>query len=210
MRAALFLLPVISAATAYALTQEPMTGKMVLPKFQQSTVCSERPEFLTEARTEIVGTIDKLPQMGVLVARDAEYYVEGQTETGSPIRVHGYQSFLKTKSDTKILCGENSKGVRERYSVFAPTLIDTTIAHKTGNSVWQFQIMANEDKFSAWNIKSPVANDKEKLGKVMGKMGSKYKIYQTGHNEYELMVIQENKGVIEYLSVRYDAVSMIK
>ena len=208
MRAALFLLPIISAATAYALTQEPKAGKMVLPTFQQSSACSERPDFLTESRTEIVGTIDKLPQMGVLIARDAEYYVEGQTETGSPIRVHGYQSFIKSK--TKILCGENSKGVRERYSVFAPTLIDTTIAHKTGNSVWQFQIMANEDQFSAWNFKSPVADDNEKLGKVLSKMGSKYKIYQTGHNEYELMVIQENKGVTEYLSIRYDAVRNVK
>lgn len=210
MKAALFLLPVITATAAFALKQEPTSGKLVLPKFEQSSACGDRPEFLTESRTEIVGTIDKLPQMGVLVARDAEYYVEGQTETGSPIRVHGYQSFVRTQSNTKILCGQNSKGVKERFSVFAPTLIDTTLAHKTGNSIWQFQIVANEDQFSAWNIKSPVSNDSEKLGKVLGKMGSKYKIYQTGHNEYELMVIQENKGITEYLSIRYDAVRAVK
>lgn len=209
MKAALFLLPVLSATAAFALKQEPGVGKIDFPRFQKAAACAERPEFLTEARTEIVGTIDKLPKLGVLVARDAEYYVEGQTESGDPIRMHAYQSFEDRAAGTRVLCGDSAKGMSERFSLFAPTLIDTTNS-QVGNSVWQFQLMANGDKFSSWNMKSPVSSSAERLDKVLRKMGSKYRLYQTARNEYEMMVIQESHGVTEYLSIRYDAVSSIK
>ncbi len=211
MKAAMLVLPVvISATAAFALKQETNTGKLSIPKFQESPECSVRPDFLTEARTEIVGSLDKLPQIGLLVARDAEYYVEGHTDSAASIKVHGYQSFVKPNSATKIICGQSAKTYQERFVAFAPTLIDTTSDRKVGDSVWQFQILADKDKFSIWNMKMPFSNSEKNLDKVLTQMGTKYRLYQISHNEYEMMVIQEANGITQYLSIRYDAVASIK
>lgn len=199
MKSGLLLLFVISAASsnvAHAL-KEPQVGKLLRPEYQKVTACADRPEFVSEVRLEPVGSLDKLPSMGVLVAREAEYYIEGQTERGAPVKVHGYQSFV-ADSKNKILCGTGSHNMQERFSVMAPTLIDTTQAQKIGNSVWQFQILAKGDQFSAFNMKS--------LGNL-AKVGSQYQIYQVSPNEYEMMVVQEKQGVRQYLSIRYDAIA---
>lgn len=201
----LFALGAIGSNAAYAL-KEPLKGKMVLPNYQTVSACGERPDFLSESRTEFVGSIDKLPQMGLLVAREAEFYIEGQTERGSPVKVHGYQSFV-AQSKNKILCGAGAKGMQERFSLVAPTLIDTTSAQKVGSSLWQFQILAKEDQFSAWNMKSPLASGPAAMVKFLSKPGTQYHLYQIGYNEYEMMVVRESQGVKQYLSVRYDAVA---
>jgi hypothetical protein len=201
----LFAFGAIGSNVAHAL-KEPLKGKLVLPNYQTVSACGERPDFLSESRTELVGSIDKLPQMGLLVAREAEYYIDGKTEGGLPVRVHGYQSFV-AHSKNQILCGAGAKGVQERFSLIAPTLIDTTVAQKTGSSLWQFQILAKEDQFSAWNIKSPLGAGPAAMAKALSKPGTQYHMYQVGYNEYEMMVIRESKGVKQYLSVRYDAVA---
>lgn len=208
MKSALLFLLGVSTTSAYALKQQVQPGKLLGPSYQTTSECSARPSFINESRTEILGSIDKLPSVGVLVAREAEYYVE--STLGTPVKVHGYQSFLKSKSKAKIVCGNGAKGVHERFSVFAPTLIDTTVAQKVGSSLWQFQILADEDKFSVWNMKRPLATKNEQIESLLGKSNTKYRLFQLSHNEYELLVIQESKGSTQYLSVKYDAVSNIK
>lgn len=204
MKSGLLLVFIISAsASNVALATKPlMSGKLVQPEYQKVTACGEKPEFLSEVRLEPVGSLDKLPSMGVLVAREAEYYIE--SKSGSALKVHGYQSFV-SKSKNKILCGAGAKDLRERFALEAPTLIDTTQAQKIGNSMWSFQILSNGEQFSAFNMKSLTGS--HQMEKNLAKIGSRYQIYQVSPNEYEMMVVQEDQGVRQYLSIRYDAIA---
>ena len=110
------------------------------------------------------------------------------------------------EGDTIIVTAlKGAQNLQERFAVMAPTLIDTTQAQKIGSSMWQFQILAKGDQFSAWNMKS--LNGSLQMEKNLAKIGSHYQLYQVSPNEYEMMMVQENQGVRQYLSIRYDAIA---
>lgn len=185
----------------------PKGGRLLTPLFFKASDCQERPEFLSELRTEVPGGFEALPK-AVLVARDAEMWVEGPASgSGNDLRVHAYQSFMKapTRSLGKILCGSSSAELMDRFSLHAPTLIDGSKDKKVGNSFWQFQVIADRQSYSVWNKKSSLFSQAEKIEKVMKDLKATYRLYQIGHNEYELLVQREDAGVIQTLSVRYEA-----
>lgn len=172
--------------------------------FSAAPNCEGRPDFITEVRPEIVGGFEKLQQL-VLVASEADYYVESKN-TGSSMKVHTYQSFAGGESGkkTKIVCGNTASAESLRYSLFAPTLIDTTSAKKVGQSLWQFQVFADREGFSVWNKRSLAFNEGENLEKALMRFGGNYRIYQLSRNQYEVVVSKDTEGVAQYLSVRYD------
>ncbi|WII72506.1 hypothetical protein QJS83_01310 [Bdellovibrio sp. 22V] len=207
MKTAGFLLLVLLSTSSFAVKRD-YAGKILQPQFSTAPACEERPEFLTEIRNEFVGTLSRLPET-VLVARDAEFYVEGQN-AGHDLKLYGYQSFLQTSAASQILCGNASGELRSRFSLLAPTLIDTNKKPRTGQSLWQFQMMADGNKFSFWNIKSPSFADKGTLEKWIQSSGAVYKVYQRSHNEYELLLVKKDKDSTQYLSIRYDAVASLR
>lgn len=165
--------------------------------------------FLTELRNDFLGSLSRLPET-VLVAREVEFYVEGR-ERGEPVKLHGYQSFLKKDvGNSEVLCANAAVDLKERFSLFGPTLIDTRKQPKVGQSLWQFQMMTEGNKYSFWNFKSPSFKEGETLEKYLNSTGATYKIYQKTHTEYELLLVKQGEGLTQYLSITYDAVPHLK
>lgn len=198
--------------TAIALMASPATalkpakaGRLVNPLFFSAPECGERPEFLTENRTPVSGGFAALPKT-VLVARDAEMWVEGAAE-GTPVRMHTYQSFVKpkTRSLGRVLCGSTPSNFSDRFSLVAPTLIDASAKRDVGNSMWQFQVIADNKGYSVWNKKSPSLSKASALDEILRDQKSEYRLYQLNHNEYELVIQKDIAGVTQTLSVRYEA-----
>lgn len=206
MKTAGFFLLVLVSTSSFALKQENL-GKLVQPQFSTAPACSSRPEFLTDMRNDFVGTLGRLPET-VLVARAAEFYIEGN-QADQELRLYGYQSFLG-ESASQVLCGNTSDSFKERFSLMAPTLIDTYKSPRVGQSLWQFQMMAEGSKFSFWNLKSPSMKSKADLEQWLKATGAQYKIYQRSHQEYELMIVKKDKQTTQYLSIRYDSVPSLR
>ncbi len=183
----------------------PLAGRLLNPKNSATNHCADRPGFMSEVRPEIAGGLESLPKV-VLVARDAEVWVEGQAGQ-SGVRVHAYQSFLRPqkKNSGKVLCAQSPEGFRDRFSMLAPTLIDLSAGKKVGHSFWQFQVVAENQKFSAWNHKSSVIEKDGDLISILKRNKIPYRFFQVGHNEYELLMQQEASGLLQTLSVRYEA-----
>lgn len=199
---------VLFATITQAERKESLTGLMKL-SFTVAPNCDGRPEFITEVRPEIIGGFEKLPQL-VLVANEAEYYVESKNSEAQ-VKIHSYQSFLNTspKEKSKIICGNTKSSENFRYSLFAPTLIDTTKTQKVGQSLWQFQVLSDKEGFSVWNQRSLAFNQGENLEKALMKFGGNYRIYQLSHDQYEVVVSKDTEGSTQYLSIKYDAVKTL-
>lgn len=207
MKTSGFLLLVLLSTSSFAVKKDG-SGRLIQPQFTSAPVCDERPEFLTEMRNEFVGTLSRLPET-VLVARDAEYYIEGK-QAGEAVKLYGYQSFLQETSASQILCGSTAQTAKERFSLLAPTLIDTRKQPKIGQSLWQFQLFTEGNKYSFWNLKSPSLKNKGELEKWLKSSGAQYKVYQRSHTEFELMLVKKDRDVTQYLSIRYDSVPNLK
>ncbi len=203
MKTSGFLLLVLLSTSSFAVKQQPF-GRLLQPQFSSAPACEGRPEFLTEMRNDFVGTISRLPET-VLIAREAEFYIEGK-QKGEPVKLHGHQSFLQKSSDSQVLCGTAGQEIKERFSLLAPTLIDTHKKPRVGQSLWQFQMMTEGSRFSFWNLKSPSFQEKESLEDWMKSTGAFYKIYQRSHDEYELLLVKKEGDITQYLSIRYDAI----
>lgn len=199
MRTSGFLLLLLISAASFALKKE-LAGKLHIPHFQEAKACDGRPDFLTEVRSDFIGTLNQLPE-AVLVARAVEYYVE--FERG--LRVHGYQSLQSPNSKSRILCGSGGE-LNQRFSLLAPTLIDTHKKRNDGHSLWQFQLLTDVDRFSFWNLRSVGLKRLSDLEDWIKSNGARYKVYQRTHTEFELMIVKQSAQGTQYLSVRYDAV----
>ena len=156
----ILLLALLSTSAFAVSNKSSSTGRLLQPEFNSAPHCQDRPEFLTEMRSgDFLGGLSRLPET-VLVAREAEFYVEG----GSELKLYGYQSFLKKgPGSSQVLCGNHAPEARERFSLVAPTLIDTHKKSKIGQSLWQFQMVADGSKYSFWNMKSPSFTQQEAL-----------------------------------------------
>lgn len=182
---------------------------MVHINFTDAPDCEGRPEFITEVRADLLGGFEKLPKV-VLVASDAEYYAELK-KSDSKIKIHSYQSFAGPHPDdkSKLICGHAKNLEKVRFSIFAPTLIDTTVSQKVGQSLWQFQMVADQQGFSVWNKKSLAFSEKDSLEKNLMRFGGNYRVYQISHDQYEVVVSKDTDDMIQYLSVKYDAVKSL-
>ncbi|MGE5087063.1 MAG: hypothetical protein ACM3MG_12230 [Bacillota bacterium] len=204
MKTSGILLLALLSTSAFA--HNKSSGRLMQPEFSSAPHCQGRPEFLTEMRNEFPGNLSHLPET-VLVAREAEFYVDG----GNDLKLYGYQSFLKKgPGSSQVLCGSQSSEGRERFSLLAPTLIDTHKKSKVGQSLWQFQMVTDGGKYSFWNMKSPSLGPMEALEQWAKSAGASYKIYQKSHSEYELLMVKNEKGIAQYLSITYDAVPKLK
>lgn len=201
----IFGITVLFAAITQAEKKEPMSGFIRL-SFVEVRNCEGRPDFITEVRPEIIGGFKKLPRI-VLIAKEAEYYVESKTSE-SNLKIHSYQSFttMDPKEKSKIICGNAKSTENLRFSLFAPTLVDTTNTMKIGQSLWQFQILSSKDGFSVWNKRSLALAEGENLEKALIPFGGNYRIYQLSSDQYEVVVSKDTEGVAQYLSIKYDAV----
>lgn len=195
----------LMATPATALKTSKTAGRLVNPLFFSAPECGERPEFLNENRTPVAGGFGALPK-AVLVARDAEMWVEGSSD-GSPVKMHAFQSFVKPKTRAlgRVLCGSTPMNFSDRFSLVAPTLIDVSAGRHVGNSVWQFQVIADNKGYSVWNKQSPSFSKASQLENLLRDQKSEYRLYQLNHNEYELLIQKDVAGVTQTLSVRYEA-----
>lgn len=183
------------AIPATALKMSPRS-QLLNPTHVLAPACgSERPAFLSrENRTEILGGFQALPKKA-LVARDAQMWVESQDDK-NPLKLHAYQSFEQKRESAKVLCGNAPQSLAERFSLIAPTLVDLNPKKEVGNSLWQFQVIADRGTYSVWNKKSH----------TMSKTANAtYRLYEVGQNEYELVVQKDVDGVMQTLSVRYES-----
>jgi len=188
--------------------KEFLTGLMKL-SFSDAQGCDGRPDFITEVRPELIGGFEKLPQL-VLVANEVDYYVESKNQDNN-LKIHSYQSFTTTrpKEKSKIVCGSYKNVDAFRSSLFAPTLIDTTKNKKVGQSLWQFQMLADKEGFSVWNKRSLAFSENENLEKALLKFGGNYRIYQLSRDQYEVVVSKDTEDLTQYLSIKYDAVGSL-
>ena len=161
--------------------------------------CNERPEFLSQNKTEI--EITQIPKV-ILVGKKAEHYVQSKT---SKLKLHGVQNFKKSAS--KIICGTARQRENQSFSLYAPTLIDFSSGKGISSAVWQFQMMANPKEFGVWNRQSRILSRSEALQKTLQEIGGKVQIYQLSQNEYEILISKESESSSEYLSIRFDAVN---
>lgn len=199
----------LATTASIASTSSPNATVATKVSYSEAPECEGRPEFITEVRPQIIGGFEKLPSM-VLVARDAEYYIESKVG-GENVKIHSYQSFeAASASDTKVVCGSSAKSTKNlRFSLLAPTLIDATPSKKVGQSLWQFQMLAAPKGFSAWNQRSLALTQQESLEKTLGDFGGSYQIYQLSPEKYELVVSKSTSSVLQYLSIKFDAVKSL-
>jgi hypothetical protein len=199
---------VLFATITQAERKELLSGLMKL-SFTDAPHCEGRPDFITEVRPEIIGGFEKLPHL-ILVASDAEYYVESKVN-GEDIKIHSYQSFTSTnpKEKSKIVCGSAKNIESSRFSLFAPTLIDTTNDKKVGQSLWQFQVLADKQGFSVWNKRSLIFSEQDSMAKALSQFGGNYRIYQISHDQYEVVISKDEQQTTQYLSVKFDAVKTL-
>lgn len=177
--------------------------------FASAPDCEGRPEFITEVRPELIGGFAKLPQL-VLVANEVDYYVESK-ELEKTLKIHSYQSFANNSPalQSKIICASSQSASVFRSSLFAPTIIDTTPSKKVGQSLWQFQMLADKEGFSVWNTRSLAFTGNEQLENALMKFGGNYRVYQLSRDRYEVVVSKEANGITQYMSIKYDAAKSI-
>lgn len=203
MKTAALIFLTLTSVTSFAGKSE-RSGKLLLPQFSAAPECNGRPDFLSEVRNEFIVTIDHLPK-ALLIARAAEFYVDG----GDNKKLYGYQSFLNSARRAQVLCGSSNVQNQERFSLSAPTLLDTRAKGTVEPSLWQFQLMTDGNKFSFWNLKSPSSQKMGDLDQWLKGGGAIYKIYQRSHTEYELLLVKKESDSTQYLSIRYDAVQSL-
>lgn len=202
-------LALLSVSSVSEAVKKPKPGRLSKPLLFEAPQCGEqRPDFLSAgSRQEIVGGSKGLPKT-VLVAREAQVWVEGKTGTGAPVRLYAVQNFLhpETREFGRVICGQTPVDFQQRYSLVAPTLIDASPERKVGNSLWQFQVIANSGQYSVWNRRSPTLTRSTNLEDLLRDQSSTAKIFQTGPREYEIVVQRDVAGVTQTLSVRYEAI----
>ena len=103
----------------------------------------------------------------------------------------------------EIVCGEISNDESRRFTMQAPTIIDSTKNQKVGNTFWQFQMLSKDKELSAWNLKSPSLSNSKELDKTLKDFKATYKIYQLSHNEFEVLLSKQEQGTKHYLMVKY-------
>ena len=210
MRRALFsqigigLAAVLTATPIMALKSKP--GRLLSPLSLQAPDCSGRPNFLHNSRSEVAGGFAALNK-NVLVARDAEMWVEGKAKADQDFRVHTFQSFVKAKprSQGRVVCGTMPKDFSDRFSLVAPTLIDNKNSAQIGNSMWQFQVFAQENQFAVWNKKSSIFSKTSSVDQTLKSLALNYRLYQISNHQYEMVIQKESADSIQTLSVRYEA-----
>lgn len=163
--------------------------------------CSSRPEFMYQNKTEL--DLAQMPKV-ILVGKNAEHYVESKT---TKLKLHGVQSF--TKAQSKIVCGTARQRENQSFSLYAPTVIDFTDGKGLVNSVWQFQLMASPKEFGVWNQQSRILSKPLSLEKRLQDIDGKVQFFQLSQNEYEMVISKETASTVEYLSVRFDAVTYL-
>ena len=200
----LTLLTLLSAHVVAA--PEPRAGRLVKPLAFSAPDCTDRPAFLSETRQEVAGGLAGLPK-NVLVAREAQMWVEGKTTEGEDLKIHSFQSFVrpKTRAIGRVLCAHGSPTTMGRYSLVAPTVIDSSLDRRTGHSMWQFQVIAEGQAFSVWNKKSQALSMGPTVEMTLKNLKTPYKLYQLSAKEYELILQKDVGGLSQTLSVRYEA-----
>lgn len=200
-------LTLLTVASVSEAVKKPKVGRLSKPLLFEAPECGDqRPEFLTGSRQEVPGGWKSLPKT-VLVARDAQVWVEGKTKSGSPVRLFAVQSFVnpETRQFGRVVCGQSPQDFHERFSLIAPTLIDASPDRKVGDSVWQFQVIANAGQFSVWNRKSPSMTRSTTIKNLLETEGSGYRLFQVGQREFDLVVQKDVAGVTQTLVIRYEA-----
>lgn len=194
----------LAKSEARLTSREPASNRIFKPSFIEAATCAARPEFVSSLTKESqIKDLNSLPKNLILVAKDAEYYVEGLSEKN--LRIHSFQSFAGQRKAAEVLCGSataQSAGLRLQMS--APTIIDFTPTQKIGNSLWSFQLQTSQNQVSAWNRKSPVvANKFDKLFEN----GTDVRVFQLSHDEFEIVISKKEDGILKAVSIRYDAIS---
>lgn len=188
-----------------AASRMPASNRLFKPQSVLTQKCQQRPDFLMVARGKEIKT---LPSGIVLIAKDAEYYVESQNlNEASNLQIHSYQSFTEKTSSPEVLCAQSPFVEPKRFELNAPTLIDLTHKKKVGNSLWSFQVQSSQGQASAWNRKSPMAihNTKDLFEQLKTTSKAEARLYQLGANEYELIITQKENNTLKSISIRYDA-----
>lgn len=205
----LFVLGVVS----FSMISQSLVASVRLPAntqvakqltYSQVNNCTQRPEFLTHPKVESVSRFEQLPK-ALYVAQEVEYYVEGSSPSGQPVQAYSVQSFesKNLNKNPEVVCGDMSNDENRRYTMQAPTIIDSTINQKVGTTFWQFQLLSKDKELSAWNLKSPSLSRSIQLEKTLKDFKATYKIYQVSHNEFEVLLIKKEQGTQHYLKVKY-------
>lgn len=204
-RNGMLLLTALGVALPATALKTSSRSQLLNPSRVLAPACgATRPAFLTrENRTEISGGFESLPKKA-FVAREAQMWVESQDEK-NPLKLHAYQSFERNKETAQVLCGNAPTSLAERFSLMAPTLVDLNPTKEVGNSLWQFQVIADRGTYSVWNKKSHSMTKSVSLESLFKNRKSSYRLYQVGQNEYELLVQKDVDGVTQTLSVRYES-----
>lgn len=155
--------------------------------------------FKEEPETQLIPLVPK----GVLVAREARFFVQSHHAAG--YRLQSFQSFLnsKQKSSPRIVCGSSEMPLKTRFSMLAPTLIDTD-TEKPRNAFWQFQIVADETLISPWNTRSLAVSSSDPVEKLVEKLGYNMKINKLSPHSYEIIFLQKTAEHSQALSMIYD------
>jgi hypothetical protein len=167
--------------------------------------CEKPPSFLSSSREEIKGGLRSLPK-GLLVAREAHFYVESRGFEGDLIKAQSYQSFLKSKNQSKamVVCGSAESPVKNRFSMMAPTLIDHAGNANKRNVFWQFQVLADNNLLSSWNTRSLALSSREDVEKTISSLGYEAKVYPISHNKVEIVYSQKTLDKKQAVSIIYD------
>lgn len=153
---------------------------------------------------ELKDGLKSIPK-GLLVAREAYFFVESVNDDGS-VKIKSHQSFLnsKGKPKAKILCGSSDSPLKNRFSMMAPTLIHNKIDRHTPNIYWQFQVLADQAVLSSWNTRSIALQSHQDVEKIVEQLGYQAKVYQLGSNKFEIQYQQKTDNKVQSVTVVYD------
>jgi hypothetical protein len=167
--------------------------------------CEKSPTFLTANKNILRGGMKAIPK-GMLVAREANFYVESRTFEGTLVKIQSHQSFINSKSNTKpkVVCGSSEAPLKNRFSMMAPTLINNDAEAQSKNIFWQFQVLAENTKLSSWNTKSLALSSSQDLERTLGSLGYEAKVFQLSSSQFEIVYSQKLADKNQALSIIYD------
>lgn len=146
-------------------------------------------------------SLDRIPKK-LLVASSVDYFV--QSRLGSFLQVWAQHSFRQAHSTFKCYSGNSDETLS--FVVSAPTLIDQTVEHKTGNSFWQFHLSLDKNKLGIWNQKTRLFPNSKFWPEQLNKIGylQSWKLMSNG--QYKLILIRQLSEYTQSIIIYYDLV----
>lgn len=118
--------------------------------------CPAKPRVFADLANR---TPESIPESKLLVGREVNLWIESADPQGLKLWVrHNFRNGRK-----EFVCANIPPQVQENFSVPVLALHDQTVNQKTGDAVWQLQVMVRDRELGLWSQKSGLMDSKALL-----------------------------------------------